>query len=123
MLHLRRNWSAVRFMGPGLLLRRGTRAYSALSAVVGDMRVVVDDHGLVIDVRDVGDIHVGHRAIVKKFAAAPFAAFEAFAEVSEAVINAAIESDMRAPIAGIPKICAVVPTPVSRSPQITHFRS
>jgi hypothetical protein len=122
MLHLRRDWSTVRFVGPGLLLRRGTRSYSALSAVERNVRVIVYDHGLVIDIGDVGDIHVGHRAVVEKSAAAPFAAREAFAEVSEAVINAAIESDMRAPIASIPKIDAVVPTPVAWGPQKANFR-
>jgi hypothetical protein len=103
-------------------LRRGTRSYSPLSAVEGHVRVIVYDDGLVIDIGDVGDIHVGHRAVVEKVAAAPFAAREAFAEVSEAVINAAIESDMRAPIAGIPNIEAVVPTPVAWGPQKANFR-
>jgi hypothetical protein len=123
MLHLRRDRSAVRFVSPGLLLRRSTRGYSTLSAVVRDVRVIVYDHGLVIDIGDVGDIHVGHRTVVEEFAAAPFAAREAFAEVSEAVINAAIESDVRAPIADIPKIDAIVPTPVSGGPQIANFGS
>jgi hypothetical protein len=123
MLHLRRDRSAVRFVGPGLLLLRGTCRYSALTAVVGHVGMIVYDHGLVIDIRDVGDIHVSHRPVIEEFAAAPFAAREAFAEVSEAVINAAIESDVRAPIAGIPKIDAIVPSPVSGGPQIAHFGS
>jgi hypothetical protein len=122
MLHLRRDWPAVRFVGPGLLLRRRTRGYSALSAVVGNVRVIVHDDGLVIDIGDVGDIHVGHRTVVEEFAAAPFAAREAFAEVSEAVIDAAVESNVRAPIADVPNIEAVVPTPVSWGPQKAYFR-
>jgi hypothetical protein len=85
--------------------------------------MIVYDDSLVINIRDIGDIYVGHRPIVEEFTVAPFTALEAFATVSKAVINAAVESDMRTPIAGIPKIHAVVPTPVSRSPQITHFRS
>jgi hypothetical protein len=123
MLHLRRDRSAVRFVSPGLLLRRRTRGYSAVSAVEGNVRVIVHDDGLVIDIGDVGDIHVGHRTVVEKVVTSPFAACETFAEVSEAVINAAIESDVRAPIADIPKIDAIVPTPVSGGPQIANFGS
>ena len=93
-----------------------------MTAVEGNVGVIIYNHGLVIDIRDIGDIHVGHRAVVEKPAAAPFTTLEAFAEVSEAVINAAVESDMRAPIAGIPKIDAVVPTPVSGGPQKANFR-
>ena len=122
MLQLRRNRAAMRFVGVGCLLRRGTCGYSALSAVVRHVRIIVYDDGLVIDIGDVCDIHISHRPVVEKFAAAPFAAGEAFAEVSEAVINAAVESEMRAPIAGIPNIEAVVPTPVSGGPQIAYFR-
>ena len=122
MLELRRDWSAVRFVGPGLLLRGGTRGYSALSAVEGHVRVVIYDDGLVIDIGHVRDVHIGDRAVVEERATAPFAACEAFAEVSEAVINATIESNMRAPIACIPEIEPVVPTPVSGSPQEANFR-
>jgi hypothetical protein len=123
MLHLSRDRSAVRFVSPGLLLGRRTRGHSAASAVEGNVRAIVYDHRPVIDIGDVGDIHIGHRAVVEESAAAPFTAGETFAEVSETVINAAIESDVRTPIAGIPKIDAAVPTPVSRSPQKANFRS
>jgi len=122
MLQLRRDWSAVRFVSPSRLLRRGASCCSALSAVEGDVRIIVYDDGLVIDIRDVGDIHVGHGPVVKEFAATPFAAYEAFTEVSKAVIDAAIESDVWAPIAGIPHIEAINPTPVSGSPQKAYFR-
>jgi len=122
MLQLRRNRAAMRFVGVGCLLRRGTCRDSAVSAVVRHMRIIVYDGGPVIDVGDVCDIHIRHRPVVEKFAAAPFAAGEAFAEVSETVINAAVESDMRTPIAGIPNIEAIVPTPVSGGPQKAYFR-
>jgi hypothetical protein len=85
--------------------------------------MIICDHGLVIDIRDVGDIHIGHRAVVEEPATAPFTALEAFAEVSEAVVDAAIESDVRAPIAGIPKVKPIVPSPVSGGPQVAHFGS
>jgi len=123
MLHLRRHRSPMRFACEGLLLRCRTRGYSALPAVECDVRIVVYDDRLVIDIGHVRDIHIGHRAVVEEMAAAPFPACEAFAEVSEAVINAAIKPDVRAPIASIPKIEAIVPTPISGGPQIAHFGS
>jgi len=122
MLELRPDWSAVRFVGPGLLLRRGARGYSAPSTVERHVRVVIYDDGPVIDIGHVRDVHIGHRPVVEEVAAAPFSACEAFAEISEAVINAAIKSNVRAPIAGIPNIEAIVPTPVSRSPKKAYFR-
>jgi hypothetical protein len=84
--------------------------------------MVIYDHRPVIDIGDVGDIHVGYGAVVEEFATAPFTTLKAFAEVSEAVINAAVESDVRTPIARIPKVDAVVPAPVSRSPEKANFR-
>lgn len=66
MLELRRDWSAVRFVGPGLLLRRGTRGYSALSAVVGHVGIIVYDDCLVVDIGHVRDVHIGDRAVVEE---------------------------------------------------------
>jgi hypothetical protein len=84
--------------------------------------VIVYDYGLVIDIGDVGDIHVGDRAVVEEPAAAPFTTLEAFAGVSEPVINAAIKTNVWAPITNVPNIEAIVPTPVSWSPQKANFR-
>lgn len=116
MLHLRRDRCPMRFVGVRLLLRRRARGYSALSAVVCHVRIIVYDDRLVIDIGHVRDIHIGHRPVVEEFAAAPFPALEAFASVSEPVINATIKSDLRAPIASIPSIEALVPTPIPGCP-------
>jgi len=121
VLHLRRNRSAVRFVGVGCLLRRRARSYSAPSAVKCHMRMVVYDDRLVVDVGHVRD--VGDRPVVEESAPAQFPTLEATAEVSEPVINAAIETNVRAPIAGIPNVEAIVPTPISGCPQKAHFRS
>jgi hypothetical protein len=123
MLHLRRDQCPVRFVGVGFLLRRRARGYSTLSAVVRHVRIIVYDDRLVIDIGHVCDIHIVNRSVVEEFAAAPFPALEAFAEVSESVINTAIKSNLRAPITSIPNIEALVPTPISRCPQKAHFGS
>src|SRR4029077_16133318 len=43
--------------------------------------------------------------------------------IAEAVINAAIEADMRAPVAGVPDIEAFAPTPIAWGPEKTYFGS
>jgi hypothetical protein len=59
--------------------------------------------------------------VVEEVAAAPFAAVKAIAAVSESVINTAIKSNMRTPIASIPGVDTVVPTPVTGRPQKAWF--
>jgi hypothetical protein len=123
MLQLCSDWPAVRFVGERYLLRRRARGDTAPSAVEGHMRIVVYGDRLVVDIGHVRDIYIGDRAVVEEPAAAPLSTLKAVAEVSEAVINAAIEPNLRAPIAGIPNIEAIVPTPISRGPQKAHFGS
>lgn len=123
MLHLRRDRSPMRFVGVGLLLRRRTRGYSALPTVVCHVPIIVYDDRLVVDIGHVRDVHIGNRPVIEEFAVAPFPALEPEATVSEPVINAAIKSNVRAPIPNIPNIEAIVPTPVSGCPQIARFGS
>jgi hypothetical protein len=84
------------------LLRRSTRRDSTVAAVVADAvhRGVVD-HGGVVNVVDVGDIYVVDGTIVEKVAAVPTSAFIAIAEIAESVVDAAVESDMRTPVANV----------------------
>lgn len=122
MLRLRRDRPAVRFVGIAQLLRRGTRWYSASATVKGNVRVVVHNHRFVINISDIGYIHVGDGAVIEKSPTSPFTPGKTFAEVSEAVIDPTIKPDLRSPIAGIPKVNAVVEPPVARSPEIAGFR-
>ena len=109
-------------MGVGFLLRRRPGSYSALAAVEGHVRFVIhDDCAVHVDISDYRGVHVHHSGVVEEMAFAPFAAIEAVTAVSKSVINAAIESDLRSPVAGIPNVKAVVPTPVARGPQIAGF--
>src|SRR3984885_9315951 len=91
---------------------------AAFAAVEGDMGFIVDDDRLVnVNVGDLGCIHMHNGGVVEESAAAPFAAAETDAAVSEAVINATVEADLRSPIAGIPGVDTVVPSPVARGPK------
>src|SRR5450631_1247370 len=78
--------------------RRGCDA--ARTAVVthlidGD---VVDD-GFIVGVVNIGDIHIGHGMIVGKRIAGPAAALVAGTAVAMSIVHAAVEPDMRTPIA------------------------
>ena len=86
--------------------RRGLRAIGA--TVETDAGRVVDDDGLVIDV---GDVHfradVDDGLVVEERTATPLATFKSHAAISEAVVHAAVEADVRTPIAIIENVYAV----------------
>jgi hypothetical protein len=82
------------------------------------MRFVSYDHRPVhVNISDMHGIHMHHRGVIEKSAMAPFSTDKAHASISEAVVNAAVKSDMRSPIATVPRVEAVVPAPVAGSPQ------
>jgi len=94
------------------------------TAVVGDV-IVVDD-GCVVDdcfvdvgVVDSRFIHMHDRPVIGEFAAAPLAANEADAHVAEAVVDAAVVSNVRTPVTGVENIESIRPAPIGRRPQRT----
>jgi len=96
---------------------------SAISAVVADVRVVVDiRYAVVVNVAHYGHVHTRHRAVVVEVSPAPVAAFVAIAAVAISIIHAAVEPDVRTPVAVMPVIAAGVPTPVAWRPQRAHIR-
>ena len=111
-------------MHDGLLLSGGARRNSSLAAVVADAidrRTIVDDRG-VVDVVNRGDVYIGDRAIVEEPSVIPTSAFEAFSGITKTIVDAAIETDMGAPIAVIENIPSLVPGPVWWRPEIAGFR-
>ena len=77
----------------------------------------VVDHRPVINVGDVSSAQVGNRPVVVERSTAPVTALEANATVPITVVDTTVETYVRAPISGVPQICAVAPTPVARRPQ------
>lgn len=99
-----------------------TSVAGAASSVVN--RSVVDDrirYRAVVYV-NIGEGHIVDRAIVVETTAAPIPALIAGACVAISIIDAPIVTNMRAPIAVVVSIPATGMSPVSRSPQIAHFR-
>jgi len=92
-------------------------ADAALAAVVADVRVVLDDDGLVVGLVDVDDRHAAVRRVVAEVAAFPESAVIPIAGIAVAVIDAAVEPDVGAPIAAVPDVEARIPAPPARRPQ------
>jgi hypothetical protein len=82
---------------------------SALTSVVAHVvhRDVIDDDRLVIDIPHVR--HVVYGSVVEKGSVVPISAVIADTTVAEAVINAAVESDMRTPVALMKNEDAIAP--------------
>jgi hypothetical protein len=107
-----------------LLLRRGTGADSPVTAVIADaVDCGVVDHGRVIDVVNVGDIHVAHGTVVIKLSALPTSTLITVTEVSVAVTDSAIEAHLLAPITVVEDVSVAAPSPIGWSPEQSRFRS
>src|SRR5580693_1001393 len=102
---------------------RWTRGSAAVSAVEAySVRATARDHPLVVHIANHASVHIIHRAVVVERSVIPIPARVSHARVAEAVVDAAIESDMRTPIAFMPQVNAVAPTPISRSPKCASER-
>src|SRR5208337_4264057 len=107
-----------------LFFRPWTRADPTIAAVEADTahRGAVDHRG-VVDVVNFSDVHVVHRTVVEKVSVVPTSTLVPFAEVSVAVTDPAIETDMWTPVAVVEDVSVASPTPISRGPEQTGFRS
>src|SRR5580698_6674325 len=101
----------------GLFFRRGPRREPAVATVVAHPahRCVVNDRG-VVDIMNVGHVHVHHCAVVEKVAAIPTPTHETYSEITESVIDSAIEADVWTPITFMENKCAAAPTPPAGRP-------
>src|SRR5271167_3955208 len=119
MLRLCRHRWHVALAGCGVFRGRGTGSYSALAAVIADtVNRHVIDHRRVVNIVNVGDVDVVHRAVVIELAVVPASAFVAMAEISVTVSDAAIEANLRSPVALMEKKSVTTPTPIRRSPEV-----
>src|SRR3974390_2862594 len=102
----------------GRWLRRDPSVPAVIAHAV-DGRVV--DHRGVVNVVNVGDVDIVHRAVVVEVSVLPAPALIAVAEVAEAVVNPAIKPDHRAPIADMEDEPAAAPSPPAGRPVITGY--
>ena len=96
MLGLHRRWRRVLLVCRCLFCSGRASGNSTLAAVIADMvhRGVVD-YGLVVDIVNVRDVHVIHRAVVVEGSVIPISAFIADTTVAEAIVDATVEADLR----------------------------
>jgi hypothetical protein len=100
----------------------GTHIEAASAAVIGDTAVIGDYDCAVVDVGDVDHVNAVDGAVVVEVVAVPITAIVAVAGVAEAVVDAAIEADMQAPVAAIESPAVVVPAPISGRPESSVVR-
>ena len=102
----------------------GAGGNSTGTTVIADMvhRDVVD-YGLVVNIVNVRDVHVIHRAVVVESSVIPISAFIADTTIAEAVVDATVEADIRTPVAAVPGVGVAAPTPITGSPEETNFGS
>ena len=112
----------------GLLLRRrpcGDAVRPPIEtgvSVVDDGRIV-DNRVVDVGVADDRSIHVHRRSVVSELSPAPFAAGEPASAVSEPVVHAAVEADLRSPVAAMEEISPVISiAPIARRPQVAWLR-
>ena len=119
---LRGRWREVSATGNPLLLGGRSRIGSTVAAVVADAvhARIVDDR-LVVRVMNDRGVYVHDRGVVEELPSLPVSALKASAHVSESIKNAAVEADLLSPVASVPDVNAVAPSPISWSPQETNF--
>src|SRR5580700_3460517 len=99
------------------LLSSGPRADAAVAAVVADTGIVVHDDRLVIDIGHVGDVYVSDAPVVEKSVTSPLTAEKSDARVAKAVVDATVKADVRTPVAAVPNVESIIPTPIAGSPE------
>jgi len=124
MLRLHRGWGRVSLSSRGLFPCGWAGADSTAAAVIADMvdRGVVD-YGLVVNVVNVRDVHVIHRAVVVEGSVVPISAFVADATIAETVIDATVKAYLGTPVSVIPGKGVAAPTPITGSPEQARFGS
>jgi len=122
MVNLNRQRGLMASLLNSTFLPSRTRLNAAVTTVVADTvdGIVIHDNSLVVNIPDVGYVYVGHATVVVEVASTPLATVKTVAGVAEAVINAAIESDMRSPVSHVKDVELFVPFPPSGSPEHAH---
>ena len=117
MLDLQCRWPSVLFVRPSKFLSRRL-SFTSAGPIEADIvhRLVLDD-GLVVGVGDNGVVHPCDGGVVKEHPVIPVSALVADPAITEAVIDAAVISDVRPPVSGVPSVDATIIPPIAGCPQ------
>src|SRR5690348_5684078 len=123
MLVLYGDWGDVAFARKGFFFPRRALANTAIAAVVADAGFVAIDDGRVVDVVNLGDVHVVHGTVVIKVVVIPAATFIPVAEIAKSITDSAVPPNVWAPISFMEEIGTVLPAPVAGRPEEADFGS
>src|SRR5580700_1427618 len=124
MLVLRGDGRNVALASGSIFLGSGASVYAAVAAVkAGAVTIGAVLNSRVVNVAVERDVHMADGLVVEEVPVVPAAAFVASARVAVAIIDAAVETDLRSPIAFVEEIGAVVVSPVTGSPEVADFGS
>src|SRR5579863_808609 len=124
MLELSCSCRSVTLMRSSFFRRRRASINPAVPAVVADVVVRgVVDYGLVVDVVKIRTANVIHGAVVVEASVIPISALITETAVAEAIVDAAVKADSRAPVAFIPGKSVATPTPITGRPEKANFGS
>jgi regulator of extracellular matrix RemA (YlzA/DUF370 family) len=109
--------------------RRQRATSNTAGSVVAHTRVVIDGDivndcsrdGAVVHL-NIGDGHIVDGPVVVEPVSAPVAALIADSDVTEAVVDASVVANVTAPVAIVVAVASAAIVPVSRRPEIAHFR-
>src|SRR5580658_1559320 len=122
MLSLRGYWRHMSLIGRRFFLRRWTRLNPPGAPVVAHAvyrRAV--HHRRVVNVVDVGDVHIGGRAVIEEVSIVPTSARKTHAEVTESITDPAIEPNLGPPVTLVKDKCVTTPAPVAWGPEESDF--
>src|SRR5580692_2642542 len=123
MLRLNRYRRNVPIPPRSLFFRRCTRDDSTIPAIETDAAHVVVNDGGVVNVVNVRDVYVADSTVIEKVSVIPPPALKAHAEIAIAVIDPAIEANVRTPVAVVEYESVAAPAPVCWRPQKPDFRT
>src|SRR6266404_3036556 len=107
----------------GFLFRSRLRFYPVRTVKAGAGGVHLLVHRAIdIGVMNHAGVHVRHGGVVTEAVSFPSAAPVAVSGIAIAVVNAAVKTDSRAPVAVIKSIKTVAPAPPGRGPKQTYYR-
>src|SRR6202167_345750 len=102
---------------------RGPRLYPATPTVVTDAMALIVRHLIVVNVVNDRGINVRYRPVVVNPALIPVSTVISTSRVSKAIIDAAVETDVRTPITRVPMVISVIVAPPGWRRKRTYRRS
>ena len=123
MLSLRSDRGYMLITRGSFLLRVGPLVDAAITPVITGAAAGALIYSRVVNIVDGVLIHVVYRCVVEEMSTLPPPAIITVTEVAVAIVDPAIETYRRAPVAVIKEKPAAAPTPIARSPKVADFRS